>query len=71
MLCTPDHQQAQPVLLWLYPIHAKEADQPLVDHYNVSQVDIVKEIDLFCRSKVGDTVELAPFATGEAFRAAS
>ncbi|HQX31774.1 MAG: hypothetical protein IPF95_05085 [Flavobacteriales bacterium] len=51
-----------PVLLWLYTIHAKAKDQALIIHYNVSQEDIVKEIELFCRYKVGDSVELGPFA---------
>ena len=48
------------VLLWLYTIHAKAADQALVIHYKVSQEDIVKEIELFCKFKIGDTVELGP-----------
>ena len=50
-----------PVLLWLYTIHAKAKDQALIIHYNVSQEDIVKEIELFCKFKIGDTVELGPF----------
>ena len=49
------------VLGWLYTIHAKAKDQALIIHYNVSQEDIVKEIELFCTFKVGDTVELGPF----------
>jgi len=55
-------KRPHPVLVWLYTIHAKAADQALVIHYNVSQEDIVKEIELFCKFKIGDTVELGPFA---------
>jgi len=54
-------KKPHPVLLWLYTIHAKAVDQALVIHYNVSQEDIVKEIELFCKFKIGDTVELGPF----------
>ena len=49
-------KKPHPVLLWLYTIHAKAVDQALVIHYNVSQEDIVKEIELFCKFKIGDTV---------------
>jgi len=54
-------KKPHPVLLWLYTIHAKATDQALVIHYYVSQADIVKEIELFCKFKVGDTVQLGPF----------
>ena len=54
-------KKPHPVLGWLYTIHAKAKDQALVIHYNVSQEDIVKEIELFCTFKVGDSVELGPF----------
>ena len=54
-------KKPHPVLVWLCTIHAKAVDQALVIHYNVSQEDIVKEIELFCKFKVGDSVELGPF----------
>jgi len=37
-------------------------DQAMIIHYNVSQEEIVREIDLRCKFKVHDTVELGPFA---------
>jgi len=55
-------KKPHPVLGWLYTIHAKAKDQALVIHYNVSQEDIVKEIELFCKFEIGDSVELGPFA---------
>ena len=55
-------KKEHPVLVWLYTIHVKQADQALVVHYNVSQEEVVQEMDLFCRFRVGDTVELGPFA---------
>lgn len=55
-------KQAHPVLGWLYTIHTRNEVNGLIIHYNVSQEDIVREIDLHCTFKVGQTVELGPFA---------
>ena len=50
------------MLVWLYTIHARTPYDGLVIHHNVSQEDIVREIDLRCKFRVGATVELGPFA---------
>ena len=51
-------RKPHPVLLWLYTIHEKRKDAGLVIHYNVSQEDIVKEIDLFCQYTINCAVQL-------------
>lgn len=52
-------RKAHAVFLWLHAIDQKEEDRPRCFHYNVSQEDIVKEMDLTAKFKVGDPVQLA------------
>ena len=55
-------RKPHPVLGWLYTIDQKEKDRPRCFHYNVSQEEIVKEMDLTARFKIGDAVQLGPLA---------
>ncbi len=54
-------RKAHPVLGWLYTIHEKRTDAGLVIHYNVSQEDLVHEIDLVCKFKINDPVRIGAF----------
>ncbi len=56
------NRKPHPVLLWLYAIDEKAVDRPRCFHYNVSQEDIVKEMDLSAKFKVGDTVQIGAFS---------
>ena len=51
-------RKPHPVFLWLYAIDQKEPDRPRCFHYNISQEDIVKEMDLCAKFKVGDAVQV-------------
>lgn len=51
-------RKPHPVFLWLYAIDQKEPDRPRCFHYNISQEDIVKEMDLCAKYKVGDAVQV-------------
>lgn len=55
-------KRPHPVLHWLYTIHVRHKDQGLVVHHNVSQEELVQEMQLHMRFKIGESVELGPFA---------
>lgn len=50
-----------PVFIWVYVIHVKRKDGPLVIWANVSQEEIVRGMAQVARFAVNSTVELGPF----------
>lgn len=56
-------RRQHPVYVWTYTVHVKSPDAALQIHWNVSQEDIVREMDLSARYRVGKSVQLGPFQT--------
>lgn len=56
------NRRPHPVFVWLYAIDQKDPTGPRAFHYNVSQEDIVKEMDRTARFKVGDAVQVGSFS---------
>jgi len=54
------NRSAHPVLGWLYVIHEKRNVEGLVIWANVSQEELVREMDRHARFQVGDRVRLGP-----------
>ena len=54
-------RKPHPVLLWLYVIDQKQVNGPRAFHYNVSQEDIVKEMELCAKYKVGAAIQIGAF----------
>lgn len=55
------HRAAHPVFLWLYTVHQRTPDHALVIWCNVSQEDILREMERIAKFPVGSQLDLGPF----------
>ncbi len=51
-------RKPHPVFIWVYTIHEKRKEMGLVIWANVSQEEVVREMDAFARFKPGDHVRI-------------
>lgn len=60
-MCPIKSRKQHPVYGWTYVIHEHVKGSGLVIWANVSQEDVVKEMDLWAKFKVGDPVQIGTF----------